>query len=276
MPKQLERASQRFSDHDRDLTLRYQRQRNGVAVLFRQVGTWLQAWHEPTIVGAAVALFGLAYLFPIAPHPNDATQTDVSSFDAQPTAFAQGLYDIPQDDQFYRDKWIAEANAFYSANPPKNVDAQAAPSLVITASARTPVEPSHAVSSNLQPLDAPSPEIAVAEPNVVQATQSSPTGPQTVMALPAHAQRWRVLTCLAAGLLASLLFVSVWPANRSSDQRPIINDPTLELVGRVDAIPVRIPSAWIGLRPTWRQTARRGVMSASYLIAALGAWGIIS
>lgn len=255
--------------------------------MFRQAWTWLQNWHEPAIVGAAVALFGLAYLAPVATPPNDATQARVSLLDAQPTAFAQGLYEIPQDDQFYRDKWIAEATCFYAANPPRNSEPQSAASLVIAASARTPVKPYPIQPDEGESLSESSRETAIAEPAVIQAThadplpikqatQTSPIGPQAVMALPAHAQRWRVMTCLAAGLLASLLFVSVWPLSHSNDRRPIISNHPLELVGRGEAIPMRIPSAWIGLRPTLHQTTRRGVMSASYLIAALGAWGIVS
>jgi hypothetical protein len=85
-----------------------------------------------------------------------------------------------------------------------------------------------------------------------------------------------VATCLAAGLLASLLFVSIWPAAPAVAPSSLPNERQLELVGRGEAIPVQIPSTWIALRPTLRQSARRGVLTSSYLFAAIGAWGIVS
>jgi len=233
----------------------------------------LQKWHEPTIVGAAVALFCLAYLFPFAISMDHASIASGSSLSHQPTAYALGLYDVPRDDQFYRDKWIAEATAFYAANPPKDTENPSAPSLVITASMRTAVESTAEKQAGNESTVA---QVShVDQQSAGQAKQPNATARQTVLALPAKAQRWRVLTCLAAGLLASLLFASVWPANESGEQSAVQNDPQMEVIGRGEAIPIRIPAAWIGLRPTLRQTARRGVLSGSYLVAALGAWGIV-
>lgn len=238
--------------------------------MFRQAWTWLHNWHEPAIVGAAVALFGLAYLLPLATGPNRAIHPHTASTESGPTAFALGLYDIPQDDQHYRDQWIAEADAFYRDNPPRNSEPQSTASQVITASARTPVQTHEKVAQSPP----------VGHQPVEQAEQASQpprqNQGQVVMALPPRALRWRVATCLAAGLLASLLFVSIWPATRSNAQPSLPNDGQLDLVGRGEAIPVRIPTAWIGVRPTLRQTARRSVLSGSYLVAALGAWGIVS
>lgn len=276
MPKLLKRAGtapQRSPiaiDSDADQTANH---RNGVIVLFRQASTWLQKWHEPTIVGTAVALFGLAYLIPFATSIEGPVVSSGSSLSHQPTAYALGLYDVPRDDQFYRDKWVAEAAAFYAANPPKESEPQSAPSQVIPASMRTTVE-----STVGDP--------ARDQPNVTQVShigqqpsghtkKTSEAAGQTVMALPATAQRWRVLTCLAAGLLASLLFASVWPANESSQQTTAANDRQMEVVGRGEAIPIQIPAAWIGLRPSLRQAARRSVLSGSYLVAVLGAWHVM-
>jgi len=248
-------------------------QRNGVIVLFRQASTWLQKWHEPTIVGTAVALFGLAYLLPLATRIEAPVVSSGLSQSHQPTAYALGLYDVPRDDQFYRDKWIAEAAAFYAANPPKESEPQSAPSPVITASMRTAVESTTGDQGRDQPKVA---QVSyIDQPPNGQAKETSQTAGQTAMALPAKAQRWRVLTCLAAGLLASLLFASVWPANETRHQATVSNDRPLEVVGRGEAIPIQIPAAWIGLRPTLRQTARRSVLSGSYLVAALGAWGVV-
>lgn len=253
-----------------------------MTVLFRQAWTWLQNRHEPAIVGTAVALFGLAYLLPLANAPIETTQSSVSANDAQPTEFALGLYDVPQDEQFYRDKWIAEANAFYTANPPKTSESQSVPSMVIAASMRAPAAPLASNSTGEPPI-----QDANVKPSVAQASHLNPLPPhqaqkkiqaptQTTMALPANAQRWRVITCLASGLLASLMFVSIWPARPSTAQpSPLIERP-MEIVGRGEAIPVRIPSRWIGVRPTLRQTAKRSVLAGSYLIAAIGAWGIVS
>ena len=251
--------------------------------MFRQAWTWSQNWYEPAIVGAAVALFGLAYLLPLA---NDQTESLVPSSEAPPTAYSLGLYDIPQGEQFYREKWIAEANAFYAANPPKNTNSANAParqdsaSMVIPASARMPVQPD-AIALQDEPEIAQSASIVTSQGEspplgIERATQANPIRAQAVMALPAHAQRWRVVTCLAAGLLASLLFVSIWPANAFNEPASPSMNHQADLVGRGEVIPVRIPSAWIGLRPTLRQTVRRGVLSGSYLIAAIGAWGIVS
>lgn len=248
-------------------------QRNGVIVLFRRASTWLQQWHEPTIVGAAVLLFGLAYLLPLATGIEDASVSGGPSPSHQPTAYALGLYDVPRDDQFYRDKWIAEVAAFYALNPPKESEPQSARSLVITASMRTAVESS---TGNQAQNRAKVAQLAPIDQRVSgQAKETSRTAGQTGMAVPAKAQRWRVLTCLAAGLLASLLFASVWPANETRQQPTAPNDRPLEVVGRGEAIPIQIPAAWIGLRPTLGQTARGSVLSGSYLVAALGAWGVV-
>ena len=250
--------------------------------MFRQASTWLQNWHEPAIVGAAVALFGLAYLLPLAPIATETTQASVSLTDAQPTEFALGLYEIPQDEQFYRDKWIAEANAFYRANPPKSSESQPVPSMVIAASMRTTAEPSASNSQIDSPIrnESTTPTVAqVSHINSVQPTQTPQTienPTPTVLALPAHAKRWRVITCLAAGLLASVMFVSIWPARLPNEQSLPSIDRPMEIVGRGEAIPVRIPSRWIAVRPTLRQTVKRSVLAGSYLFAAIGAWGIVS
>jgi len=254
-----------------------------VIVLFRQASTWLQKWHEPTIVGTAVALFGLAYLFPLATGTEDPSASGGTSLSHQPTAYALGLYDVPRDDQFYRDKWVAEAAAFYALNPPKESEPQSARSQVVTASMQTAVESATVESAT---GDSATGDSAQNQANVAQvahidhpvsgqAKETRRTTGQTVMALPAKAQRWRVLTCLAAGLLASLLFASVWPANETSQQPTVPNGRPMEAVGPGEAIPIQIPAAWIGLRPTLRQTARRSVLSGSYLVAALGAWGVV-
>lgn len=252
--------------------------------MFRQASTWLQNWHEPAIVGAAVALFGLAYLLPLAPIATETTQASASPSDAQPTEFAMGLYEIPQDEQFYRDKWVAEANAFYRANPPKSSESQSVPSMVIAASMRTAAESSASNSQIDPPIQNESTNPTVAQVSHVNSNslqpaltpQTTETQSPTVLALPAHAKRWRVITCLAAGLLASLMFVSIWPARPSNDQPLPLVDRPMEIVGLGEAIPVRIPSRWIGVRPTLRQTVKRSVLTGSYLIAAIGAWGIVS
>lgn len=241
------------------------KQRSGVTVLLRQASTRLQIWYEPAVVGAAVALFGLAYLLPVATvqpgHAGPPGQSPV-----EPTAFAQGLYNVPTDPQFYREKWIAEAAAFYAAHPPQDDIASMAAPRVIQASARTSVEPRDADLAITDPPIADSPIADSPEPGLASTA---------VLPLDARARQWRVITCLASGLLASLLFVSIWPLHR----RDATVDSSASLpapAGAGEAIPVSLPSAWIGLRPTWNQTAKRGVMGASYLIAAISVWGIMT
>lgn len=246
--------------------------------MFRQAWTWLQKWHEPAIVGAAVALFGLAYLFPLATEIAQRSAQLAAPTTDQPTAYALGLYDVPRDDEFYRNQWIAEAKAFYAANPPKTGDSETAASVVIPASMRTSVQP----TLNEQPVANESNVTQAShsdpQPNRTPETQASKPQPatgQTVLALPAKAQRWRVITCLAGGLLASLAFASIWPVNPHHQSDLIASESQMEVSGRAESIPIRIPATWVGLRPTWGQTARRGVLSGSYLVAALGAWGVV-
>lgn len=265
--------------------------------MFRLASTWLQALHEPAIVGLAVALFGLGFLLPLTPslpHPDSRLESAVEASPA--TAFSLGLYDIPSDDQYYRDQWIAETSEFYAANPPREEASSNQPPQIRTASARTSTatldqQTGQRAPSDAQAENATGPEAVVnqashaelvnrsvtqtAEPASPMPTQDIRPISTTGMVLPARTQRWRVLTCLAAGLLASLLFASVWPAEPNRQGALSTKERQLEIFGHSEAIPLRLPSAWIALRPTLGQMTRRGILIGSYLLAAIGAWTIV-
>ncbi len=112
---------------------------------------------------------------------------------------------------------------------------------------------------------------------------------------PEWIQRWRIAASLAAGLLAGLAFVSVWPASPialapASSQRqgepcehhrPTTTDTANEAAPLAaetapgELIAIRLPAAWVGVRPTTGETLRRVILAASYLIASLCGWSLL-
>jgi len=265
---------------------------NGDSVLFRLAWTWLNRYHEPTLVGAAVTLFGLAFGLPAVSDPIPAARS-ASAVALSPTASSRlssssgggipGEIDVPRDDAYYRQKWARDAAAFYDANPPRDFDAVVQSGPVITASLKQSnalssdpsdvAQASHSDSRNL--LDGP-----VFAPS--QAAAGIVTASGAVATLSPESRNWRVATFVAAGLLASILFTAVWPARvPQGPALPTFAMPEFALPGDDhqqtppgDAVAITLPSAWVGVRPTVRETLRRGVLGASYAMAGSATWGI--
>jgi hypothetical protein len=268
---------------------------NGDSVLFRLAWTWLNRYHEPTLVGAAVTLFGLAFGLPAVSDPIPAARS-ASAAALSPTASSRlssasgggipGEIDVPRDDDYYRQKWARDAAAFYDANPPRDFDAVAQSGPVMTASLKQSkalssdpsdvAQASHSDSRNLVDADA-----AVFAPSQAAAGIVAASG--VVATLSPQSRNWRVATFVAAGLLASILFTAVWPARTPPGLAlPTLALPEFAMAGDDhdrqsppgDAVAITLPSAWVGVRPTVRETLRRGVLGASYAMAGSATWGI--
>jgi hypothetical protein len=277
-------------------------------VLIRRAWHWLERRHEPLVVGAAVALMGLSYLLPVtAPSEQAATSARANGSQRVASLPPRLSPPLPADDQFFRDRWTHDAKAFYARQAyrqPSDAAAEtknaslarsvadgkfcdagtAAPVTTVVgysddSQTRSPV--AHAYQAVPQTDTGSTSQIAVA------AADSADRDAAAAMIIPARLKRWRVATCLAAGLLASILFASVWPVasgNAGSAESSIADATSMHTIGlapaggdsaRGEAIPIRLPAAWVGIRPTMSQMLRRGVLCVSYLIAGLGGWGML-
>ena len=231
-----------------------------------------------------MALVGLIYLMPVGgggalmsladqPHPHDSL--------AQPHA--------PADAQYYRDQWIRETAQFYALHPPRRDERPGASG--VTAAKASFAQPQSAASGVTQAahVTAGSP---VPAPVATVAAQPLPPLPTIAAAGPPEwIKRWRIVASLAAGLLAGLVFASVWPASAiaaasgssqpdddASGSREAADaaSPLAADTGVGELIAIRLPAAWVGVRPTAGQTWRRAILASSYLIASLCGWSLLS
>lgn len=262
----------------------------GDAVLIRQAWRWFGQWHQPLVVGAAVTLVGLAYVLPIgseAARPDQPPNRSPQHHSPHATA-EQSALRLPTDAQFYRDQWARDAQRFYALHPPRqNAGSQASSKIVPAAAASDPRHPADSAVSHAYRAATTTGRQAAAgsEPKLAQPSARA----NEVSAVSSRQKRWRVVTCLAAGMLASLAFATVWPAvaapgcpwtatseeirpPHSAAVSPLVADPSR---GEAIAIALRLPAAWVRVRPTLSQTLRRGVFGGSCLLAALGGWSLV-
>lgn len=288
------------------------------------VGTRLERWQEPVLVGAAITLFGLGIWGPpvdsVTQPPRDSVVRSAPERLGSPVS---GPKTVPLESQrsradgrgarqlvhasrteqheFYRQQWVNETARFYAENPPRQSD--------------TPTQGANPKSRRAEVEAAMGDAVTlpqVPETAIVRAThlQSEPVaGQAAVVGIPSNRpdqagadgssaidpvrRRWHVITWLAAGMLASLAYVTCWPAvpacNRDSGKlastgadlaRPVgVGKPlggTAESRRPGEAIEIHLPGQWVRLRPTVGQTVRRGVLGGSYVMAACGAWGLIA
>lgn len=251
-------------------------------------GSPLARWHEPLVVGAAVVLFGLVYLM-----PQDCQVGILTAPLAGHTAGAEpaALDQRARDPAYYREQWARETARFYAANPPRSEDSEGRES----AGNRSPVQVARldGGAENDQPAAsgiAPASHLESAQP--VATARALPSGLSEggeSVPDPSVGRRWHVLTCLAAGLLASLAYVAMWPTVTAPAKHPMgaqsedsvghaFASAAASAEGRhpADSIQIHLPSQWVRLRPTIGQTVRRGVLGASYLLASIGAWGVFT
>jgi hypothetical protein len=278
-------------------------------VLIRLAWRWLGRWQESLVVGAAVALLGLVYGIPAA---DDSPATQLPPSAAAVGTPARSSLALPSDAQFYRDQWARETSEFYAAHPAGHPsDAQTSLDGVGTkrAGAKGAAVTVAMATVGALPRDTGSPQSRQRpDPSVSQASfagaasngaasdqataglvppQSAQPAAATTPAVSQRQQRWQVLSCLAAGLLASLAFAAVWPAAEQTRKQSTAvagedrQGPAAQTVSwsdpayAGDAIAIRLPAAWVRVRPTVRQTLRRVILGASYLLAGLGVWGLL-
>jgi hypothetical protein len=267
-------------------------------VLIRLACSWLAQWHEPLVVGTAVTLISMAYLLPaasraLAPHASAGHSGAAAALPGQRSA-------LPADDQYYRDQWARETQQFYARQPPRQ--SRGAETLASSTLSDVPglrggvVTAAAAVAAAQDPIAGGS----TTQPAVAQAYHSDQHPRGTVAQvlktdattgaapIPRRVRQWRVLSCVAAGTLASLLFAALWPVTTDRAQhssRPAeqsATDPFIAAAHRRqtpsagEAIEIRLPAAWVRVRPTMSQTLRRGVLGSSYMLAAIGSWAMLA
>jgi hypothetical protein len=257
---------------------------NGDSVLFRLAWTWLNRYHEPTLVGAAVTLFGLAFGLPTLPEPTRAAglerATALASFAPPPSGQIRGTggQNTARDDAYYRQKWASDAAAFYAANPPRDFDAVVETGPIIAASMRTGVGKA---SDSTDIAQASHSDDRISWDDPASATDKASAGslatPNKIALMPPLSRNGRVATFVAAGLLASLVFAGVWPVREWKDGASAkfgLHKSGRESSPPSDAIAITLPSVWVRVRPTGRETVRRGILGTSYAMAGAATWGI--
>lgn len=255
-------------------------------------------WHEPAVVGAAVVLFGLGCIIPhfeLIPGSErvDATASALSrsaaSESARPAHPSQG-------NQFYKNLWERETEDYYANLSRESVatDSRKVSPPFRLASTKSRLAVGRFVSEQRVARKGVSAEQATVldEMRRPDFTRERRGG----IAPPGHASvpvsrfrhRVTVFACLGSGLLASLAYVAIWPMARRSSCTAFPGDgsnkPSLGIrieehrkpvLNSGGAVGVELPSHWVGLRPTVGQSLRLGVMGTSYILALLGAWGLI-
>jgi hypothetical protein len=192
-----------------------------------------------------------------------------------------------RDSAYYREQWARETARFYAANPPRSEATENRSPVQVARLDGGAAENDKPAASGIAPashLESAHPDVATRVlPSVPSVSGESAQDPNV-------GRRWHVLTCLAAGLLASLAYVAMWPTVALPVGRPIGTQPEESVVGHAvaataasaderhpaDSIQIHLPNQWVQLRPTIGQTVRRGVLGGSYLLALIGAWGVFT
>lgn len=255
----------------------------------RQAWHWLGRWHDPLSVGATVALVGLVYLMPVG-----TGAMSLLSADQPHSAATLASQRTPVDAQYYREQWIREAAQFYALHPPQRDQSATSRNqtpAVTTAKASFVQSPAAASAvKQAAHITATSPPRPAAP--VVKSAAPAPKLAATTTGPADWIGRWRIAASLTAGLLAGLAFVIVWPAsalggtparsqNSSLPPELLAEDsaadpsPLAAETGAGEVIAIRLPAAWVGVRPTTSETLRRMILAASYLIASLCGWSLL-
>ncbi len=162
---------------------------------------------------------------------------------------------VPRDPEFYRKKWRQIANEFYAAHP---VDLSATSATVVTASLSDQGDDVNYAASQVSTAAHTVPT-TIAEPTIVH-TIAGPMPRITRVRPPAF------FAAVAAGLLASLLYGSIWPVKRRDERHGLECS---------DSLRIELPSQWVRIRPTPIQRLRPIVLCASSIGGVLAAWSII-
>lgn len=219
--------------------------------MLRRIWEISQRLGDPLVVGAAVTLIGLSCLGPAS--IDGSGQADVAAVEA----VQESPPPVARDAAYYRRQWALEAAEYYRMNPPLADDASRSPAVAVAVGVEPPVGPVQQAS-----------HIAGAESPAKAAAEFS-SKPLRVEATAANARvgRWQVISCLAAGLLASLLFSICWPwrpaAAAGLQPEPALDDD--------QEIELRLPARWILRRPRTGECCRDLVISSSYALASIAA-----
>lgn len=284
--------------------------------MVRQAWEWLLVRYEPILVGLAITLCSLAWVANRSPNDADAAHQPISSQSARAAELAvdPALFDVPDDPQYYRDRWLAEAAAFYAAHPPAAVaeaDADRSETGATAAeegadrvgrkrlvaqpvSFSTPAAYPGPVSAGPLSAGAVSAGAAAAVPAVNSAI--SDVSVVAVAAVDRSSPRvavsgWLVAACVFAGIVVAAAFHWAWPASPAAEPLSPAASPTPRAEPPVAArepvatleqwqpadggrYALTIPRAWVAIRPSAGESLRRGIVGFSYLLAALGSWAV--
>lgn len=158
----------------------------------------------------------------------------------------------------YGQQWRQIADEFYAAHPVDGglVDESKPAVAVIAASRRkTGVAPVAAASQRVPRENGCSPLLLTKTP------AASHAPPPMLWRLHAGA------ASMASGILAFLLYRTIWPTLIAAPRRAVECSHALRL---------ELPSEWLQFRPTFHQQLRRVVLVSSCLISALAIWTMVA
>ena len=236
--------------------------------------SFLRRNQEPALVGTAITLVILALLVHFRPTRVASSFGGPVNASAAVTKSARGsgLSDVPREHEYYRAKWRQIANDFYAAHPVESDESSSRTAVpVVTASlSDRPAGPQNDADDGdvreAQSYIAPvSHEIPVVAKNS-SGQVSSVVNP--VRSQISFAGKPAVAAAFAAGLLAFMLFRSIWPASERIAKMPhrIVEGPS--------SLRIELPANWVTVRPTIRQRCKPIVLTISYVAAFVAAWSI--
>lgn len=214
----------------------------------------LQRHLEGLLVGTATSLMMLAMLSrgsvsaPSAVCPA-ASATIISA--AEPLSPASGLTEFVD----YGEQWRRIANEFYAAHP---VDASEPAVPILSTSLRQP--PARTITTVSQRIRRP----AALSPPLTTAPPAMPVS--TVKPLTRGAP-YAIAASLAAGVLAVLLYQTLWRA---------ASNPVRQTLDCSHDLRLELPSGWVRVRPTFRQRLRAIVLIGSCGMLAIAAGSIVA
>ena len=211
---------------------------------------------ERLVVGAATTLVMLAVLAHVRAGFAKPVLGAAATAPTLRSATVSTLGSVSRDPEFYRKRWRQIANEFSAAHP---VDLPANIATVVTASLSDQVDDVNYVASQVSTAAHTIPT-TIAEPKIVH-TIAAPVPRITLVRPPA------VFAAVAAGLLASLLYCSIWPIKHSAERHGLECS---------DLLRIELPSHWVRIRPTPIQRLRPIVLCASCIGGVLAARSIIS
>ena len=207
------------------------------------------------VVGAATTLVMLAVLAHVRADFAKSVPEAAATTPTLGSASVATLGRVPRDPEFFRKKWRQIANEFYAAHP---VDRPANSPTVVTASLSDQGDDVNFAATQVSTAAHTVPT-AIAEPMIVHKI-AAPMPRIALVRPPAF------FAAIAAGLLASLLYCSIWPLRHSAARHGLECS---------DSLRIELPSQWVRIRPTSIQRLRPIVLCASYIGGVLAAWSII-